>query len=47
MFLGGKDFCFYYMFKANVSEHNKSWGAMPPSGYGSMLRYEKGWKPLV
>jgi len=22
-FLGGKDFCFYYMFKSNFSEHNK------------------------
>jgi len=24
-FLGGKDFCFYHMFKTNFSEHNKIW----------------------
>jgi len=25
-FLRGKDFCFYYMFKTNFSEHNKMLG---------------------
>jgi len=43
-FLGGHDFCFYYMFKTNFSGRNKIWGEqkkfrgelppMPPRGYG-------------
>jgi len=24
-FLGGQDFCFYYMYKTNLSGHNKVW----------------------
>jgi len=26
-FLGGQDFCYYYMFKTNFSGRNKTWGA--------------------
>jgi len=47
-FLGGQDFCFYYMFETNFSGRNKIWdgtkeilGALPPNasprGYGSEL----------
>ena len=31
-FLGGQDFCFYYMFKTNFSERNKIWGAQKKFG---------------
>jgi len=44
-FLGGQDFCFYYMFKTNFAGHNTIWGGTkifggalppnaPPHGYG-------------
>jgi len=44
--LGGKDFCFYFMFETNFSGHNKiwwgtkNWGALHPNhprGYGPGL----------
>jgi len=47
IFLGGQDFCFYYMFETNFPEHNticghkNIWGALPknapPLGYGPGL----------
>jgi len=41
-FLGGQDFCFYYMYKTNFSGRNNIWGGTkeilgecpPPRGYG-------------
>jgi len=41
IFLRGKDFCFYYMFKTNFSGHNKIWGEMFPGGYGHGSHYNK------
>ena len=42
--LGGKSFCFYYMFKTKFSGHNKKYGGhcprTPPRGYGSGTPFE-------
>ena len=51
IFLRGQDFCFYYIFKINLSGNNKIWraqknlGALPwnaPSGYGPGLHHRFG-----
>ena len=54
-FLGGHDFCFYYMFKTNFSGRNKIWGEqrnlgghgprIPPRGYGPVVRAPRFWGP--
>jgi len=39
-FVGGQDFCFYYMFKNFLVGTRKIWGALSPNGYGPATNLE-------